>query len=146
MEQFFRCDFNLHKDFATFLLCIDCETENMVCFFHKSGHREREPPRLFDCRGGGHLERTAFTFWHPPPCVGIHRPVPAARHSGILRERGGAARICGVEEKTTGTAKAERERPRQGPVKKSPHTVLVRGAGLCLHITIEYCTQKGRFI
>ena len=125
MQQFFRRDFNLHKDSATFLPCIDCETVNMICFSHKSGHREREPPRLFYCRGGGHLERTAFTFWHPPPCAGIHRPVPAARHSGILRERGGTAGICGVEEKTTGT---ERERPGRGPVKISPRTLFcVRG-------------------
>ena len=124
MEQFFRCDFNLHKDFATFLLCIDCETENMVCCFHKSGHREREPPRLFDCRGGGHLERTAFTFRDSPLCVGILCPLPAARHSGILRERGGTTGVREMEKETaaetaTGT---ERERLGRGPVKSSPRT------------------------
>ena len=36
MEQFFRHDFNLHKDSATYLPGIDCEMTDMVCFCHKT--------------------------------------------------------------------------------------------------------------
>ena len=47
MEQFFRRDFNLHKDSATFLLCIDCEMTDMVCFCHKKAAIEKENRRAY---------------------------------------------------------------------------------------------------
>ena len=52
MEQFFRRDFNLHKDSATFLLCIDCETVNMICFSHKKRPIEKENRRAYSIAEG----------------------------------------------------------------------------------------------
>ena len=52
MEQFFRHDFNLHKDSATFLLCIDCEMTDMVCFCHKKAAIEKENRRAYSIAEG----------------------------------------------------------------------------------------------